>query len=457
MDTFSEADLLVVGAGSAGVRAARLAAADGADVAVVEAAQLGGTCVNLGCIPKKLFYYASHFAADFSDATSYGWKLPQPAQFDWPHLVRAKNQEIERLNRVYEKLLEDVGARIVRGRARLLGQGRVAVGDECISATKILLAPGSRPWRPNFPGSEALHVSDEMFHLSHLPERVAVLGGGYIAVEFAGILAGLGRQAHLVYRGSPLLRGFDREVRAHVTEQIVHHGVQLHLNSDVAQLERLAGGSLRLHLSDERTLDADLVLAACGRVANTSALGLEKAEVETDSDGNIQVDSGWRTSAEGIYALGDAIGTPQLTPLAIAQAQDFYQQVFQGAERKLDYRAIPTAVFCQPSIGAVGMTEEEAVSELGQVRVYSSSFRALKNTLAGGDERVLTKLIVDDASDRVVGAHIVGGEAGEIIQGLALGVRHGLTKAQFDQTIGVHPTTAEEFVTMKTSRPAELA
>ena len=447
-----QVDYLIIGAGSGGVRAARLAGAAGKKVAVVESGPLGGTCVNLGCIPKKLFYYAAHFSQDIADARSYGWTEARAGELSWPDLLRAKNTEIERLNSVYQQLLDNAGVQVVRGRAKLAGQGEVMVDDgqngQRFRAERILIATGSCPVPPDFPGSELAVVSDAIFYLPQLPERLAVIGGGYIALEFAGIFNGMGRQTHLVYRGAPLLRGFDMGVREQVTREIGKKGVQLHLNTGMDRLEELPGGAgYRLHFTGGDHLDVDLVLAATGRRANTDGLDLASAGVATDANGYIEVDSAWRTSAEGIYALGDVIGTPQLTPLAIAQAVDLHHQLFAGAPRQLKLNAIPTAVFCQPQVGTVGLGEEEAVAEHGEVLVYESSFRQLKDTVTGSDEQMLVRLVVNAGNDRVLGAHLVGGEAGEIIQGLALGVEHGLSKRQFDQTLAVHPTAAEEFVT----------
>ncbi|MEQ5802135.1 glutathione-disulfide reductase [Halomonas sp. H10-9-1] len=444
-------DLFVIGAGSGGVRAARTAAANGARVAVAEDRYLGGTCVNVGCVPKKLYSYAAHFQDAFEDAEGFGWRLAEVPSFDWPTLRDNKVGEIKRLNGIYGRLLDDAGVRLINGRARVLDAHRVAVGDEVHSAAKILVAVGGWPWIPEFPGNELALSSNEVFDLEHFPERFLVLGGGYIAVEFASIFNGLGSDTHLIYRGDLFLRGFDREVREFARDQMTAKGVDLRFDTNIERIERLEGG-LAVTLTDGEILEVDAVLAATGRRPHLEGLGLDSLDVALDDAGYIKVNERFESSLPSVLALGDVIGGPELTPVALAEAMHLVRCHFDATPppAALDYRNIPTAVFCHPNIGTVGLSEEEARERCGEIRVYSTAFRPMKHTLSGSSERCLMKLIVDDASDVVVGAHMVGEEAGEVIQGIAIAVKAGLTKADFDATVGIHPTGAEEFVTMRT-------
>jgi len=443
-------DLFVIGAGSGGVRAARTAAATGARVAVAEDRYLGGTCVNVGCVPKKLYSYAAHFRDAFEDAEGFGWRLDAAPTFDWPTLRDNKVGEIKRLNGIYARLLDDAGVRLINARARVLDAHRVAVGDEVHSAAKILVAVGGWPWIPEFPGSELALSSNEVFDLDRFPERFLVLGGGYIAVEFASIFNGLGSETHLIYRGELFLRGFDREVREFTRDQMAAKGVDLRFDTNVERIERVEGG-LAVTLTDGETLEVDAVLAATGRRPHLEGLGLEALGVELDDGGYIKVNDRLESSVPSVLALGDVIGGPELTPVALAEAMHLVRCHFEATppSAPLDYANIPTAVFCHPNIGTVGLSEEEARERCGEIRVYSADFRPMKHTLSGSSERCLMKLIVDDKSDVVVGAHMVGEEAGEVIQGIAIAVKAGLTKADFDATVGIHPTGAEEFVTMR--------
>ncbi|ERS91416.1 glutathione-disulfide reductase [Halomonas sp. PBN3] len=443
-------DLFVIGAGSGGVRAARTAAATGARVAVAEDRYLGGTCVNVGCVPKKLYSYAAHFRDAFEDAEGFGWRLDAAPTFDWPTLRDNKVGEIKRLNGIYARLLDDAGVRLINARARVLDAHRVAVGDEVHSAAKILVAVGGWPWIPEFPGSELALSSNEVFDLDRFPERFLVLGGGYIAVEFASIFNGLGSETHLIYRGELFLRGFDREVREFTRDQMAAKGVDLRFDTNVERIERVEGG-LVVTLTDGETLEVDAVLAATGRRPHLEGLGLEALGVELDDGGYIKVNDRLESSVPSVLALGDVIGGPELTPVALAEAMHLVRCHFEATppSAPLDYANIPTAVFCHPNIGTVGLSEEEARERCGEIRVYSADFRPMKHTLSGSSERCLMKLIVDDKSDVVVGAHMVGEEAGEVIQGIAIAVKAGLTKADFDATVGIHPTGAEEFVTMR--------
>ncbi len=444
-------DLFVIGAGSGGVRAARTAAAAGARVAVAEERYLGGTCVNVGCVPKKLYSYAAHFHDAFEDAEGFGWRLAEAPSFDWPTLRDNKVGEIKRLNGIYARLLDGAGVRLINGRARVLDAHRVAVGDEVHSAEKILVAVGGWPWVPEFPGSELAVSSNEVFDLESFPERFLVLGGGYIAVEFASIFNGLGSDTHLIYRGELFLRGFDHEVREFTRDQMRQKGVQLHFETNIERIDKVEGG-LAVTLTDGEILEVDAVLAATGRRPHLEGLGLDTLGVALDDGGYIKVNERFESSLPSVLALGDVTGGPELTPVALAEAMHLVRCHFEDTPptTPLNYANIPTAVFCHPNIGTVGLSEEEAREQFGEIRVYSADFRPMKHTLSGSAERCLMKLIVADASDVVVGAHMVGEEAGEVIQGIAIAVKAGLTKADFDTTVGIHPTGAEEFVTMRT-------
>lgn len=442
-------DLVVIGAGSGGVRLARMSAQRGARVAVVEARYLGGTCVNVGCVPKKLFVYGAHVREELEDAAGYGWSVPEDqVTFDWPTLVAHKNAEIERLNGIYRQLLENAGVTIIEGTARLTGPNTVQVGDRVLQATHITVATGSWPVIPDIPGGDMMLSSNEMFYLPQLPKEAVVLGGGYIAVEFAGILAGLGVDTTLIYRGDLFLRGFDDDIRQFLVGELEKKGIQLRFNTNISAVEA-DGAGYRVSLTDGSTLNTGLVMAATGRKALTDGLGLETLGVALTGSGHIQVDEGFRTNVPSVYALGDVIGTPQLTPVALAQGMVLSRRLFGDGQGDMDYTAIPTAVFCQPNIGTVGLTEAEARQKGHEVTVFRSEFKPMKFTLSGRNERCLMKLVVDQATDKVLGAHMVGPDAGEIIQGLAVAIKAGATKAQFDSTLGIHPTSAEEFVTMR--------
>jgi glutathione reductase (NADPH) len=442
-----EFDLFVIGGGSGGVRAARMAAQRGARVALAEVGALGGTCVNLGCIPKKLYSYAAHYGEAFEEAHGYGFSGPTPA-FDWATLKRNRAIEIMRLNGVYEKLLVGAGVQLLRGRARLVDAHTIEVGAERARARHILVATGGAPHRPDFAGQELALTSNEMFDLEPFPRRLLVIGGGYIACEFASIFNGLGSRVTLLYRGVQVLRGFDDDVRAFVAAEMVKKGVELRVNTQVASLQR-GGGGLQARLGDGSVLEVDAVLAATGRWPNAVGLGLEEAGVRLNERGAIAVDEQFRSSVPHICAIGDVIDRVQLTPVALAEAMAVVDRLFGNGARTMDYESIPTAVFTHPSIGTVGLAEAQARERHGRLRIYRSEFKGLKHTLSGSSERTLMKLVVDDASDRVLGVHMVGSDAGEIVQGFAVALRAGATKAVFDSTIGIHPTAAEEFVTMR--------
>jgi glutathione reductase (NADPH) len=449
-------DLFTLGAGSGGVRASRLAAASGARVAVAEERYLGGTCVNVGCIPKKLLVYASHFAEDFEDAAGFGWTVGDRA-VDWAKLIARKDAEIARLNGVYRRLLGAAGAEIFDDHAVVVDPHTVEVGGRRHTAEHVLVATGGWPARAEIPGCELAITSNEAFHLERLPRRVLIAGGGYIAVEFAGILHGLGSAVTLVHRNALFLRGFDDDLRTGLAAEMKKRAIELRFSTTVEAIER-ADGRLRATLSDGDRLEVDEVLSAIGRVPNTRGIGLEECGVELDGETAIRVDRYSRTSVPSIYAIGDCTNRMNLTPVAIAEARAFFETVFRGKPTAMDYVDVPTAVFSQPNIGTVGLTETEARSRFPAIDVYRSTFRPLKHTLSGRDEQTTMKLVVDAATDRVVGCHMLGPDAGEIIQGLAVAMRAGATKAHFDATVGIHPTAAEEFVTMreKVAQPTEV-
>ena len=441
-------DLFTIGAGSGGVRASRMAASFGARVAVAENHRAGGTCVIRGCVPKKLMVYAAHFHEDFEDARGYGWTVPD-ATFSWPALIEAKDREIARLEGIYENLLAKAGATLLRGRARLLDAHTVEIEGRRHTARYILVATGGWPVRPDIPGAELGITSNEAFELKHLPRRVLMIGGGYIAVEFAGIFRGLGAEVTLSYRGSEILRGFDDDVRKHLRGELEAKGIRVLLHNEVKSIER-EGAGLRARTSDiDITFDCDAVMFATGRAPNTANLGLEAAGVKLDENGAVVVDEFSRTSAEHIYAVGDVTDRIQLTPVAIREGAAVANTLFNNRPTSVAHNNVPSAVFSQPPIGTVGVTEEQAIAQYGRVEVYQSSFRPLKHTLSGRNEKSYMKLIVEAKSQKVIGVHMVGADAPEIIQGLGIAVVAGLTKQQFDDCVGIHPTAAEEFVTMR--------
>ncbi len=442
-------DLIVIGAGSGGVRLARMSAAKGARVAVVESRYLGGTCVNVGCVPKKLFVYGSHAGEDIEDAAGYGWQVPhEQVRFDWARLVANKNAEIERLNGIYARMLGNAGVTIIDGTASLVDAHTVVVGDQSYTAEHITIATGSWPSIPDIPGKECVLSSNEMFYLPQLPRQAVIWGGGYIAVEFAGILAGLGVETTLIYRGELFLRGFDDDLRQFMVQEMEKKGVQLRFGVNIESIDSI-DTRYNVRLTDGSSVMTGLVMAATGRKALVDGLGLEALGVEMTDSGHVKVNSHFQTSVPSITALGDVIGTPQLTPVALGQGMVLSRRLFGDGQGDMDYRNIPTAVFCQPNIGTVGLTEAEARNEGHSLRIYKSEFKPMKHSLSGRDERALMKLVVDDETDVVLGAHMVGPDAGEIVQGLAVAIKAGATKAQFDATVGIHPTSAEEFVTMR--------
>ena len=449
--TVFDFDLLVIGGGSGGVRAARMAAQRGAKVALVEAQAMGGTCVNVGCIPKKLYSYAAHFAESFEESHGFGWVGPAPV-LDWSALKANRAREITRLNGIYLQLLKGAGVQVIEGWATLVDAHTVTVGAQRYSANNILIATGGQPSVPEIAGREHVITSNEIFDIDPFPKRLLVVGGGYIACEFASIFKGLGAQVTQLYRGAQVLRGFDEEIRHFIAAEMLKAGVDLRLNADVASIVKTASG-LNITLQDGSSLEADAVLYATGRVPLVQGLGLEALGIAQKPDGAIVVNDNYQTSLPHIYAVGDVTARVQLTPVALGEAMVVVDHLLGAAAgkapRSMSYDFIPTAVFTHPNIGTVGFTEAEARERFGAVRVFKSEFKALKHTLSGSSERTFMKLLVDEASDRVVGLHMVGAEAGEIVQGFAVAMKAGATKAVFDSTIGIHPTAAEEFVTMR--------
>ena len=448
-------DLFVIGGGSGGVRAARMSAQRGARVAVAEVAAMGGTCVNVGCIPKKLYSYAAHYAESFEESHGFGW-IGEAPRFDWNVLRANRAREITRLNGIYVGLLENAGVKIIRGWARLLDAHTVEVEGQKFTAKSILVATGGTPTVPAVPGRDQVVTSDSMFDLDPFPKRLLVVGGGYIACEFASIFNGLGAQVTQVHRNEKLLTGFDEDVRKFIALEMAKTGIDQQFMCEVSAIARTADG-LQVDLTHKHgeptQVTVDTVLYATGRIPNTSGLGLEAAGVSVTAAGAIHVDAHYQTSVPSIYALGDVTARLQLTPVALGEAMVVVDHLFGPAagkqRRQMSYDFVPTAVFTHPNIGTVGYAEHEAHKAFEHITVYCADFKALKHTLSGSSERTLMKLIVEDATDRVVGLHMVGPDAGEIVQGFAVAMKAGATKAIFDSTIGIHPTVAEEFVTMR--------
>jgi glutathione reductase (NADPH) len=440
-------DLFTVGGGSGGVRASRVSANLGARVAVAESGRFGGTCVNVGCIPKKLFSYAAHVRSELEDAADFGWSIAEPS-FDWARLLANKDREIARLNGVYERVLANAGVTILRGRATVTGPHSISLDGKSYTARHILIATGSWPQKPEIPGAELAITSNEAFHLERLPKRALVVGGGYIAVEFASIFRGLGVQTTLAYRGAQLLRGFDADLGLRLGEEMARKGVAIELNCTPVALSRWQG-LIEVNFNNGRKGTFDLVMFATGRKPNTANLGLEAAGVQLAADGAVVVDAFSKSSVDSIHAIGDVTNRLNLTPVAISEGMALAKTLFGGTPTPADHENVPTAVFAHPNLATVGLSEEKARARFGTVEVYKASFRALKHTLGASEEKIFMKLVVDAASRRVVGAHMIGPDAGEIIQGVAIAVKLGATKAQFDATIGIHPTAAEEFVTMR--------
>ncbi len=441
-------DLFVIGAGSGGVRAARIAAGHGARVGICESSRVGGTCVIRGCVPKKLLSYAAHFAEEFEDAEAYGWDVGE-RRFDWSRLIANKDREIDRLNKVYLGLLEKAGVKLFTTHGRMRNANQVQLGDQVVSADKILIATGARPWIPDIPGVEHGFTSDEAFHLKTLPHSVVVIGGGFIACEFASIFNGMGSRVIQVYRGEQILRGFDDDVRHTLAAEMQKKGIGIRLNINVTELVRQADGQIRLKLDDGGELLAESVMFATGRVPNVRGLGLEDAGVQALPGGMIPVNEYSQTNLKNVFAVGDVTNRVNLTPVALMEGHAFADSEFGGNPRPVNHRFVPSAVFSHPPVATVGFTEKDAATHYGKLDVYKSLFTPLKHTLSGRQEKIMIKLLVQAASGKVVGLHMVGMDAPEIVQGFAVAIKSGLTKQQFDQTIGIHPTAAEELVTMR--------
>jgi glutathione reductase (NADPH) len=445
-------DLFTIGGGSGGVAASRRAGAHGARVGLCEDRDVGGTCVHRGCVPKKLLVYGSHFHEEFQDAAGYGWTVPEPT-FDWSKLLAAKNQELDRLKGVYGRLLRDSGVTLVEGRGRLVDAHTVEVAGKRYTAERILVATGSRPFLPqDVKGIEHAVTSDEALSFPELPKRLVIVGGGYIGVELACVFQGLGAKVTMVLRSPTVLSGFDIDVRAFLTEELRKKGIELQTDTFIRDIEKRDGGVSLLTRGGD-TLEADAVLYATGRVPKTRGLGLEEAGVKLDSRGAVCVDEWSRTSVENIFAVGDVTDRINLTPVAIAEGRAMAETLFNNNPVKMDHTNVPSAVFSQPPVACVGLTEREARERHGKVDVYVSSFKPMKHTLSGRNERTMMKLVVARESGQVLGCHMVGADAPEIIQGLAVAVKCGVTKAVLDSTVGIHPTAAEEFVTMRDKRP----
>jgi glutathione reductase (NADPH) len=450
-------DMFTIGAGSGGVASSRRAGSYGARVAICEELRVGGTCVLRGCVPKKLLVYGAQFAEAFADAAGFGWTVVPPS-FDWPALIAAKDKEIGRLSQIYINMLKNSSVQIIDGHAVLVDPHTVEIAGRRYTADKILIATGSWPEAPDIPGIEHVISSNEALDLKELPRRIVIVGGGYIAVEFAGIFSALGSEVAELIRRDELLYGFDDDIRVALGQEMRGRGVAIHTLTHVARIEKRAQGYL-VFTTGGREFSADIVMYATGRAPNTRSLGLAEIGVQTNENGAVVVDEWQRSSVPNIYAIGDVTDRINLTPVAIAEGRAIAETLFNDNPTKMDHADVPSAVFSEPPIGVVGLTEERARRAFGEVDIYMARFKPMKNTLSGREERTLMKLVVDPRSDRVLGCHMLGPDAPEIIQGLAIAVKCGATKRQFDQTVGIHPSAAEEFVTMreKTVRPAKLA
>lgn len=440
-------DLFVIGVGSGGTRAARMIASTGARVAAAEQQFLGGTCVNVGCVPKKLMVFASHFSEDFEDAEGFGWDV-KPDRFNWDRLIANKNTEISRLNDVYRRLLDNAGVKLYEAPAKILDRHTILVGNETVTTDRIIVATGGWPTMPEIPGIEHAISSNEVFFLPELPKRFVVVGGGFIAVEFAGIMNGLGSQVTQIYRSEKILRGFDEDVRDVLSTEIVRKGVDLRTRTNITAIEK-QGESLIATLTDGSTLEADCIMFAIGRHPRTEGIGLEEIGVALAPNGSIKVDEYSRTNLDNVWAIGDVTDRIALTPVAIQEAMALYRTEYLDDPTPCDHADVPSAVFSQPPVGSVGLTEDQARELHDTIDIYRSTFTPMKLSLTGREEKTMMKIIVDRVSQKVVGVHMVGPDAGEIIQGIAIAVKMGATKRDFDRTVGIHPTAAEEFVTMR--------
>ncbi|MBK8258636.1 MAG: glutathione-disulfide reductase [Polyangiaceae bacterium] len=444
-------DLFTLGAGSGGVASSRRSGAYGARVAICEDSRVGGTCVIRGCVPKKILVYGSHFAHDFSDAPAFGWTQAEHS-LDWATLIQAKNREIDRLNGVYLRLLRDSGVTLIEGRGKIVDPHTVEVAGKRYTAEHILVATGGRPQKPPIVGADLGITSNEALDLPKLPKHVVVVGGGYIGVEFAGIFRAAGAKVTMLIRGDTVLRGFDADIRAALTSELRKSGIDVRCETFVADVERRGDGRSVLTQSGE-TIECDVVLFATGRVPNTENLGLEEVGVSIDKNRAIAVDAYSRTNVSSIFAVGDCTNRINLTPVAIAEGRAVAETLFRNSPTAIDHEGVPSAVFSQPPVATVGLSEERARREHGDLDVYVTNFRPLKHTITGREERTMMKLVVARESRRVLGVHMVGADAPEIVQGFAVALKCGATKEQFDKTVGIHPSAAEEFVTMRDKRP----
>ncbi|MFK7791795.1 MAG: glutathione-disulfide reductase [Devosiaceae bacterium] len=451
-DSAFDYDLFVIGGGSGGVRAARIAATHGAKVGLAEEYRYGGTCVIRGCVPKKLLVYASHFPQAFEDAAGYGWSVGE-ASFDWSKMIAHKDSEIDRLETIYETNLEKAGVEVLRTRAEITGpqEIRLLADNRTIRAQRILIATGATPFvDTELPGHEHTITSNEVFHLDKLPESIVIAGAGYIAIEFAGIFNGLGVDTTVIYRRDNILRGFDDDLRNHLRDEMIKKGVKFVFDDVFTRITKTDDGKLCGHTSTGEDLIADQIMFAIGRTANTQGLGLENAGIEVRRNGSIPVSDDSQTSCPSIYAVGDVTNRANLTPVAIREGHAFADSVYGNNPRTVDHSMIPTAVFSQPELGTVGLTQEQACETFENLDIYKTSFRAMKHAFPGRDERMMMKIIVNADDDKVLGVHLCGEATGEMIQAIGIAVTMGATKADFDRTIAVHPTAAEELVTMKT-------
>ena len=441
-------DLFVIGAGSGGVRAARVASGHGARVAIAEEHRIGGTCVIRGCVPKKLLVYGAHFAEDLDDAKHFGWRI-EGAKFDWPTLRDNVLAEVSRLSGIYTQTLENHKVEILKQRAVITGPHHIRLGDRQVTAEKILVATGARPQVTNRPGCEHGITSNEVFHLERLPKRIVIEGGGYIANEFAGIFNEFGSKVTLINRSDTILRGYDEQIRDRLLQISMAKGIRFIFNAPIDNVVRDSDGVLTVHMKNGESVECDALLFATGRIPNTKGLGLDSADAQIDEKGAIRVDDENRSTCPSIFGVGDVTNRVQLTPVAVREGQAFADTFFGGKPTKVDYRCIPAAVFSHPPLAGVGMTEAQARNQLGSIKSYAADFRPMKNVLAGRNERALYKLIVDEANDRIVGAHMIGPDAPEILQIVAVAVKAGLTKVQFDECVAIHPTMAEELVLLR--------
>lgn len=448
MDNF---DLIVIGGGSGGVRAARMAASRGFSVAIAEDTHWGGTCVNVGCVPKKLMVYASHFSHDFEDARSYGWEV-NAGGFNWQHFMKKKDAEISRLNGIYVTLLENAGVKVIDGRGYISGPNSVEVGGQSYGAKRILIAVGGEPFMPNIPGDEHCISSDQVFFLPEQPKSIVMVGGGFIALEFASILAGMGTAVTLLYRSELFLRGFDKDLRERMVPAIRNLGIDLRLSTDIDRVDLSEAGQRLVSVSDGTKIAVDQVFYATGRVPRTKDLWADTVQIDTAKNGAVLVDDNFQSSVPSIFALGDVVGRMALTPVATAEAMAMVDYWMEGKSVDIDYSIIPSAVFTQPNISTAGMTEDRAIEQNVPVRIFETDFKHMKHSLTGRDDRIYIKMVVHADTDKVLGVHAIGPDVGEMIQTAAVAITAGATKAHFDRTIGIHPTMAEELVTMRTER-----